>query len=59
VFLPRWAEEGTAAYRDAILTAFVRQWKAEGRTDIIARFWDGLAFVLAKDLAQYGPPPPV
>lgn len=32
---------------------------AEGRTDIIARFWDGLALVLADDLAQHGPPPPV
>ncbi len=41
VFLPRWAEESTAAYRDGILKAVVRRWEAEGRADIIARFWDG------------------
>jgi len=58
VFLPRWAEESTAAYRDAILKAFVRQWEAEGRADIIARFWDGLTLVLADELARHGPPHP-
>jgi len=51
------AEESTAAYRDGILKAFVRQWEAEGRTDIIARFWNGLALVLAEEPAQHGPPP--